>query len=178
MAYSAAAHRNDHFGVENIEGRGPLPLWPHYRSYRWQDGKLIIAPSIADTSALSWLTVPARIIARHPDLWDKTLDGVTYKQIALDLIREAFKVTDWVMRDFRDPATNVLKSPDYWTAERKGEVPQWNRVFPFMCGAIPLIEALEAFHLEPEPPPRSTRSMAECSISSGPPCGALKLAVR
>ena len=150
MAYSTVAHRNDHFGAENIEGQGPLPLWPHYRAYRQQDGKLIIGASIADTSAVSWLSVPARLIARHPDLWGKTLDGVSYKQIALDLIREAFKVTDWVMRDFRDPSSNLLKSPGYWISEPKGEVPQWNRVFPFMSGTIPLIVALEAFHIEPE----------------------------
>lgn len=150
MAYSTAAHRNDHFGAENIEGRGPLPLWPHYRAHRQEDGKLIIGASIADTSAVSWLAVPARLIARHPELWDRTLDGVTYKQIALDLIRESFKVTDWVMRDFRDASTHLLKCPDYWISEPKGEVPQWNRVFPFMSGVIPLIEALEAFHIEPE----------------------------
>lgn len=150
MAYSTAAHRNDRFGAENLNGQGPLPLWPHYRGSKWEDGKLIVPTSIADTSAISWLTVPARIIARHPELWDKTLDGATYKQIALDLIREAFKTTDWVMKDFRDPATNLLKSPDYWVSEPKGEVPQWNRVFPFMTGTIPLIEALEAFHIEPQ----------------------------
>ncbi len=150
MAYSAAAHRNDHFGEENIEGRGALPVWPHYRSHRQQDGKLIIGASIADTSALSWLTVPARLIARHPELWGRMLDGVSYKQIAFDLIRESLDTTDWVMRDFRDPATNLLKSPEYWNSEPKGEVPQWNRVFPFMSGTIPLIEALEAFHLDPQ----------------------------
>lgn len=149
MAYSAAAYRNDHFGEENIEGRGARPLWPHYRAHRHEDGKLIIGASIADTSALSWLTVPARLIAKHPELWNNTLDGVSYKQIVLDLIRESFKTTDWVMEDFRDPATNLLKSPDYWISEPKGEVPQWNRVFPFMSGTIPLIEALDTMHLEP-----------------------------
>jgi hypothetical protein len=148
MAYSTAAHRNDRFGAEDLQGQGPLPVWPHYRGSKWENGKLFIPTSIADTSAIGWLTTPARLIARHPGLWHKTLDGVTYKQIAFDLIRESFKTTDFVMKDFRDPTTNLLKCPGYWTSEPKGEVPQWNRVFPFMAGAIPLIEALEAFHIE------------------------------
>ena len=149
MAYSTAAHRNDRFGAEDILGQGPLPLWPHYRDSSWQNGKLSLSAGIADTAAIAWLTTPARLIARHPELWDKTLDGVTYKHIAFDLIREAFKTTDFVMKDFRQPASQLLICPDYWISEPKNEVPQWNRVFPFMSGTIPLIEALEAFHIEP-----------------------------
>ena len=148
MAYSTAAHRNDRFGVENIGGYGPLAIWPHYRGYEWKRGKLSIGCGLASFSPLSFQTVPARMIAQRPELWDRKLDGVTYKQIALDLIRESFQSTDFVMKKCRDPETNLIREPRGFGTGRGDII--WNRTLVYMVGTVPLIDALEAFQIESE----------------------------
>jgi hypothetical protein len=115
LAYSAAAHRNDRFGAENIGNEGPVAMWPHYREKNeWRNGKLVLHGDSAHFCGLSFQAVPARMIARHPMCWDRTLEGVTYKQIAFDLVRESMKSTEFMNRVVRDPETNLLIGPSLW----------------------------------------------------------------
>ncbi len=152
MAQSVIAHRSDKLGDEGIYTIGQVPVWPHYRGVQFLKGKMTLSSGFASFgSALSWITVPSKLIANNKNLWDQTtsINNKNYKQIAYELIDEAMVTIDFTLKHYLEKKTKLLKSPA-WGAEPEGWVPQWNRSLPFITALIPLIDAMKAFKIHPK----------------------------
>ncbi|MCG8580181.1 MAG: hypothetical protein MI866_09705 [Bacteroidales bacterium] len=150
VAQRAIAYRNDNFGQYPISYSQTIaPLWPNYKEAEiCNDGSIALVPGASAFAGLPSITVPIRMIADHPELWQKEYNGKSYYDTALHLIDEALKTIDYTYEVFvgdddliRYPGTLLRK-------EWHGKVFIYNRVFPVLSGSIPLIEALEVMQIK------------------------------
>ncbi|MCT4589147.1 MAG: hypothetical protein N4A71_15095 [Carboxylicivirga sp.] len=152
VAECAIAYRNDNFGKYPLSySKTVAPLWPNFKEIEvYKDGKVGLVPGASAFAGLASITVPIRMIANQPGLWEKTYNGLNYYEIAQKLIKEAFKTIDYTYDVFVGE-DNLLRYPETLMREEwHGKVFIYNRVFPVLSGSIPLIEALETFELYPE----------------------------
>ncbi|TKG89383.1 hypothetical protein EYV94_25495 [Puteibacter caeruleilacunae] len=147
VARRAIHYRNDNFGKYKISyDRSVAPLWPNFKEVEvYEDGTTGLVPGAATFAGLPTISVAVRMIASHQDLWNKSYQGVSYKEIAMGLIDEALKTIDYTYDVFVGE-DNLIRYPN--TLLRKewhGRVYIFNRVFPVISGSIPLVEAMEKF---------------------------------
>lgn len=149
VAQRAIEYRNDNFGRYKISyDREIAPLWPNYKEVEvYEDGTVGLVPGASAFAGLPAVTVPIRIIAKNPELWEQKLNGKTYYEIALGLIDEALKTIDYTYDVFVGD-DNLIRYPNTLLREEwHGKVYIYNRVFPVISGSIPLIEAMERFDI-------------------------------
>lgn len=150
VAERAIAYRNDNFGQYPISySKTVAPLWPNYKEAEvYADGTVGLVPGASAFAGLASVTVPIRMIAKHPELWQKSYKGQKYYDIAIELIDEALKTIDYTYEVFVGD-DNLIRYPE--TILRKewhGKVFIYNRVFPVLSGSIPLIESMEIMKLQ------------------------------
>ena len=153
FAQRAVDYRNDNFGKHIIDfDRSVAPLWPNYKEVEvYDDGTTGLVPGASVFAGLAPITVPIRIIANHPEIWHLKYNGITYKEVALKLIDEAFKTTDYSYKVFVRDQDNLIKYPTTFARKDwRNRLFIYNRVFPLLTGAIPLVESLEKFDMLPE----------------------------
>ncbi|VGO18165.1 DUF1961 family protein [Pontiella sulfatireligans] len=159
LAQKSIDYRNDNIG--NVDprytsykisyDRSVAPVWPNYKELEvYEDGSLGLAPGAGGFAGLDVISVPVRMIASDPSIWEKQYNGNTYLDIALRLAGEAQKTLDYTYRVFVG-VDELIRYPDTMQREEwHGGVYIYNRVFPIMSGAIALAEAYEAFGIHPE----------------------------
>lgn len=150
VAQRAIKYRNDNFGQYPLSySQTVAPLWPNFKEAEvYEDGSIGLVPGASAFAGLASITVPIRMIADHPELWQKEYDGESYYDIALQLIDEALKTIDYTYEVFVGD-DNLIRYPE--TLLRKewhGKVFIYNRIFPVLSGSIPLIEALETIGIK------------------------------
>ena len=97
------------------------------------------------------MTVPVRIIAHAPELWDVARPGTntTYWDAAHTLAEEAWSTISYSYAVFRGD-DDVLRYPHCLQREEwRGQIMIFNRIFPLITGSIPLAEAYERLGLHP-----------------------------
>lgn len=151
FANTALDSRNDRYGEYELSYGGVGPIWPNYKEVQFRDdGTMELVPGAGAFGGLACMTVPVRLIANHPEIWEKTYNAKTFRQIADELAEASWETIDYCNSVFRGE-DNVLRYPDYlMRKEWRGEVLIYNRVFPLLTGAIPLAEAYEKLGLHPE----------------------------
>ena len=152
VAQRSIQYRNDNFGKYQISyDRSVAPLWPNYKETEvYDDGSIGLEPGASVFAGLPPITVPIRMISENPSIWSETFNGITYKQIALNFIDEALKTIDYTYDVFVGD-DHLIKYPNTVLREEwHHKVFIYNRVFPVMSGAIPLVDALETFNMYPE----------------------------
>jgi len=92
------------------------------------------------------ITIPVRIIAENKSVWNLKYDEKTYYDIALELAAEAQKTIDYTYNVFVSNDNLIRYPKTMQRSEWHGNVFIYNRVFPVMSGAIPLVEAYEIFN--------------------------------
>ena len=150
VAEKAIEYRNDNFGKHHISyDRSVAPVWPNFKdTEEYSDGTVGLVPGAGAFAGLPVITVPVRMIAQHPDLWELTYEGKSYKNIALGLIEEAFKTIDYTYEVFVGN-DNLFRYPmDMLREDWQGRVVIYNRIFPMISGTFPLIDALEKFDMQ------------------------------
>lgn len=152
IAKRAVAYRNDNFGRYKISfDKSVAPVWPNYKEIEvYHDGSVGLVPGAAVFAGLSSITVPIRMIANNPAIWNKKYNEEhTFKELAEQLSKEALKTIDYTYATFVGK-DNLITYPN--TLQRKewhNKLFIYNRVFPIITGAIPLAEALEKLELLP-----------------------------
>lgn len=158
IAQRAIAFRNDN--IEQVDDRytsykisfdrSIAPLWPNYKELEiYEDGTHGLAPGASAFAGVPMITVPVRMIAENKALWNKVYQGKTYKEIGLELAKEAQKTIDYTYDIFVDD-DNLIRYPETMQrSEWHNNVFIYNRVFPVLTGAIPLAEAYELFDIHP-----------------------------
>ena len=151
FANAALDCRNDRYGKYKLSYGGVGPIWPNFKEAEFYgDGSFALVPGAGAFGGLACLSMPVRIIANHPELWEKTREGKTYRQIADELAEAAWETIDYSYDVFRGK-DNVLRYPETLQREEwRGEVFIFNRVFPLLTGAIPLAEAYEKLGVHSE----------------------------
>ena len=152
VAQRAIKYRNDNFGKYKISySRTAAPLWPNYKEIEvYEDGSVGLVPGASTFAGLPTITVPVRMIADNPELWKKEFEGQSYYEIAMNFIDEALKTIDYTYETFVGE-DHLIRYPDILLrTEWHGKVYIYNRGFPVLTGAIPLVEALEIFNLKKE----------------------------
>ena len=152
MGRSVLAHRNDRFGKFVTQFGDVTPAWPHYRWARITTEQYLEQPlGISDFGFTSWATMPAKIIAADPQLWSKTYQGKTYREIADELIADSLVTVNACIKWFLDRDMMLyMPSDEVQPLEGNNRIPGWNRAFKFMVSTLPLIDALEKLDREPE----------------------------
>ena len=116
--------------------------WSHFRGICYVKEKPV--KNMMDIASLgtgiNYPAAAAKTIAKHPQLWEKRYQGVSYKEIAHEMLHIVNESWDFVIQHYYDDKTNLLLSPDYG-AEPEGFVPQWNRLFPLMSAGNTLVDA-------------------------------------
>lgn len=152
MGRSVLDHRNDRFGKFITQFGDVTPAWPHYRWARITTEQYLEQPlGISDFGCTSWATIPAKIIAADPQLWSKTYQGKTYREIADELIADSLVTVNECIKWFLDRDLMLyMPSDEVQPLEGNNRIPGWNRAFKFMVSTLPLIDALEKLDREPE----------------------------
>ncbi|TRX71883.1 hypothetical protein [Carboxylicivirga sp. M1479] len=152
VAKCAIRYRNDNFGKYPISySRTPAPLWPNYKEVEvYDDGTVGLVPGASTFAGLPSITVPIRMIANNPSVWQDKINGETYYEVALRLIDEALKTIDYTYDVFVGDDYLIRYPETLMRTAWHGKVYIYNRVFPVLTGSIPLIEALEKLKLYPE----------------------------
>lgn len=155
QAKSISKHRNDRVGVyRNHLGNGKYGFtkgWNHFRGVTYENGKTAKKKIGIATlgTGINYSSAAAFTIAKHPELWSKSYNGETYKDIALAMLEEVHDSWQFAIEHYYDKKTNLLISPSYG-AEPAGYVPQWNRIFPLMCAGNILVDASELLGINDE----------------------------
>lgn len=122
------------------------PVWPNYKKdIEIHNGVDVLDPGAGVFGGVPVISVPARMIAENHAIWEQSYDGKTYNTIANELIEEALLTIDYTYESMVG-ADNLIRYSDVVNRDDwPGFVFIYNRVFPVMSGAIPLVEALEIF---------------------------------
>ncbi|TLX72125.1 DUF1961 family protein [Labilibacter sediminis] len=159
IAHRAIIYRNDNickvddrYTCYQISyDRSIAPVWPNYKELEvYEDGTHGLAPGASGFAGVPMITVPVRMIAENKDIWNLQYEGKTYYAIAMELAAEAQKTIDYTYDVFVGE-DNLIRYPE--TMQRKewhDNVFIYNRVFPILTGAIPLVEAYEIFNIHPD----------------------------
>lgn len=141
-------YRDDNYGKyktlikkENLEF---VKGWSHFRGVCYYDNiaiKKMIGISDIGTGT-NFPAATALTIASHPELWEQSIGGKTYKDIAYEMLDYVYDNWDYAITNYYDSSTNLLKSPKF-ASEPEGYVPQWNRLFPLMASGNSFVDALD-----------------------------------
>jgi hypothetical protein len=125
-----------------------LKNWSHFRGVAMFNGEPVKRGyGIASMSTgINYPAATAITIAKHPEIWDNTYDGKTYKQIALEMLEYVYESWEYVLEKYLDPKTSLLLSPPF-AQEPENFVPQWNRLFPLMAAGNILVDTDEILGL-------------------------------
>lgn len=152
MGRSVLAHRNERFGKFLTQFGDASPAWPHFRHARVTSEYYLEQPvGISDFGYTSWASIPAKIIAANPQIWNDQYQGKTYRMIADEFVVDSLVTLDYCLDKFlnRDQML-YMPSPKVQPLELPAVIPGWNRAFKMMVSTVPLIEALETLKIHPE----------------------------
>lgn len=141
-------YRDDKYGKYKVKVTNDKAMftkgWMHFSGMTYINGEVARDNMgiSCQGAALNFFAAAALAIAKDKTIWDKTYQGVTYKQIAFELLDNVHETWDFVIEHYHDKKTNLLISPSYGE-ETVGAVPQWNRVFPLMAAGNSVVDAYE-----------------------------------
>ena len=123
--------------------------WSHFRGLCYVDNEPTKkALGIADIgTGINFHAGVALTIASHPEIWNNSFEGKTYKEIALEMLEDVHENWNYIIKYYYDKKTNLLYSPKY-ASEPEGVVPQWNRLFPLMASGNILVDASELLNIK------------------------------
>ncbi|MFY0650603.1 MAG: T9SS type A sorting domain-containing protein [Cyclobacteriaceae bacterium] len=154
IARRAVAYRNDNIcNVNDLYtcyqisyDRSIAPVWPNYKELEiYEDGTHGLAPGASGFAGLPMITIPVRMIAENSNIWSLEFEGKSYRDIANELAGEAQKTIDYTYDVFVGDDHLIRYPSTMQRTEWHGNVYIYNRVFPVMSGAIPLLESYEIF---------------------------------